>query len=207
MTRDKDFKRLVRARMSATGERYTTARAALLRQGREAAMIAVTCEVRVKTLTEEEVQELEPFRTRARDESPEEQDEALRELLGGLGSRDKQPLLLLTEIGGTRELAIWCGPVEAVAVSFAQRGIATARPMTHDLLRDVVAAMGEVREVRITELRDRTFFAELVVVDRTGAERAVSCRPSDGIALAVRANIPILVAESLFPEQPATAAG
>lgn len=74
--------------------------------------------------------------------------------------------------------------------------------MTHDLLRDVVAAMGEVREVRITENRDTTFFAELLVTDRAGGEQVVSCRPSDGIALAVRASVPILVAEDLLGEPP-----
>ena len=73
--------------------------------------------------------------------------------------------------------------------------------MTHDLLRDVVAAMGEAREIRIIELRDTTFHAELIVVDSAGSERAVSCRPSDGIALAVRAGIPILVNDTLLLEQ------
>ncbi len=70
--------------------------------------------------------------------------------------------------------------------------------MTHDLLRDVVAVMGQAREVRITDLRDKTYYAELVVADTRGTEKIVPCRPSDGIALAVRADIPILVAEALF---------
>jgi bifunctional DNase/RNase len=74
--------------------------------------------------------------------------------------------------------------------------------MTHDLLRDVVGALGEARDVRITDLRDKTFFAELVVTDRGGAEQTVSCRPSDGIAFALRAQIPILVEESLMLQPP-----
>ncbi len=107
-------------------------------------------------------------------------------------------MLLLTETGGTRQLPIFCGPFEAAAITLAQEGIETERPMTHDLLRDIVEALGDAREVRITELRDTTYFAELTVTDKADEERTVSCRPSDGIALAVRTNIPILVAEELF---------
>ena len=70
--------------------------------------------------------------------------------------------------------------------------------MTHDFLRDVVAAMGTAREVRITDVRDGTFFAELVVIEKDDSERIIDCRPSDGIALALRADIPILVNESLM---------
>jgi bifunctional DNase/RNase len=109
----------------------------------------------------------------------------------------QQPWLILRD-EGARVLPIACGPVEATAVSMVQQNIKTPRPMTHDLLLDVVRAMGEAREVRITELRGTTFFAELIVTDTNGGERTVSCRPSDGIALAVRAEIPVLVQEALF---------
>lgn len=197
VTRDKDFKRLVRARMTTTGERYTAARAAFLRRGEGGHMIPVTCEVRLETLTEERVRDLRR-RVELTDQASGDRDEVFRRLLDKLESSGGQPVLLLTEIGGARRLPIWCGPVEATAVSIAQEGSETSRPLTHDLLRDVVEAMGQAREVRITELRDITYFAELVVVDSAGAERTVSCRPSDGIALAVRAGIPILVEESLF---------
>ncbi len=197
LTRNKDFKRLVRARASALGERYTVARAALLRHGKEKGLIEVTCEVTYKQLTEDEQRVFAEKRAAAQAKADAEHpDLAVR--VAGPGEEEMQPILVLHESGGERTLPIWVGPVEAAAVSLAQQGIETGRPMTHDLLNDVVAAMGEAREIRITEVRDSTFFAELVVADTTGAERTVSCRPSDGIALAVRAGISILVAESLF---------
>lgn len=195
MTRDKDFKRLVRARASRSGERFTTARAALLRQRKETGMVRVTCEVTTGSLTEEQVQK---WRERQQAEL-----EKLSETHPGVqverpSAGEELPLLLLKEIGGNRELPIWCGSFEASAIALAQEGIETQRPMTHDLLRDVVEALGSAREVRITELQDATYLAELAVTDTAGAERTVSCRPSDGIALAVRANIAISVAEHLF---------
>lgn len=197
MTRDKDFKRLVRTRTAATGERYTTARAALLRPGKEGAMIPVTVKVSVQILTEDEAaqraEKAEKYVVRLQEQEP-------TEFAAWRMNDTKQPWLILTEVDGVRVLPIAVGPVEATSVAFALQGIQTPRPMTHDMLRDVVATMGEAREVRVTELKDDTFFAELVVVDSAGQERTVSCRPSDGIALAVRADIPILVAESLFPE-------
>ncbi len=197
MTRDKDFKRLVRARTAATGERYTTARAALLRPGKEDAMIPVMVKVRVQTLTEEEAAERPNWYSGV---LAAQEGEPGVEFAGWRQEDRRQPWLILTEVDGSRELPIAVGPVEATSVAFALQGIKTPRPMTHDMLRDVVATMGEAREVRVTELKEDTFFAELVVVDSAGQERTVSCRPSDGIALAVRADIPILVAESLFPE-------
>lgn len=197
VTRDKDFKRLVRARTAATGERYTTARAALLRPGKEDAMIPVTVKVRVQTLTEEEAAERAEKYVGVHVERQGEPEVAF----AGWRQEDReQPWLILTEVDASRELLIAVGPVGATAVAFALKGVKTQRPMTHDMLRDVVAIMGEAREVRVTELKEDTFFAELLVVDSAGQERTVSCRPSDGIALAVRADIPILVAESLFPE-------
>lgn len=198
MTRDSDFKRLVRVRMTTTGEKYTAARAALLHQRKEVGMVPVTCEVRYRILTEEEQQSWEARKAELRLEA--QGDEDIQALVIGTNTGRRQPLLLLSEVDGARKLTIFCGAVEASSVALALQGIEPGRPMTHDLLRDVVGAMGEAREVRVTELRDQTYFAELVVLDNAGQERIVSCRPSDGIALAVRASIPILVAEALFPD-------
>ena len=89
-----------------------------------------------------------------------------------------QPIVLLREVDGERYLPIWIGAVEATAIAFAQQGVVPARPLTHDLLRDVVGALGRsLTEVRITELTDGVFFA-LLVFDG-GIE--VSARPSDTV--------------------------
>src|SRR5512139_1315013 len=94
-----------------------------------------------------------------------------------------QPIVLLREVAGDRYLPIWIGAVEATAIAFAQQGVVPARPLTHDLLRDVVASLGRtLAEVRITELKDGVFFA--VLAFDGGVE--VSARPSDAIALALR---------------------
>lgn len=108
-----------------------------------------------------------------------------------------QPIVLLKEAEGTRYLPIWIGAVEASAIAFQQQGVSAARPLTHDLLRDVLKALGATLEsVRITELRDGVFFAELVFAGGT----TVSARPSDAIALALRVGATIYGAESVLAE-------
>jgi len=100
-----------------------------------------------------------------------------------------QPVVLLKESEGARYLPIWIGAVEASAIAFEQQGVQTPRPMTHDLLRDVIAALGaSLTQVSITELRDDVFYAELHFADGT----TVSARPSDAIALALRTETPIV---------------
>lgn len=199
VTRDKDFKRLVRARATQAGERYTTALRALLRQRKEARMIRVTCEVHMQKLSDDELKSLRERMGREEADVREKSPDVVVSLSASiLRVTDEQPILLLTEVGGSRKLPIYCGVMEASAVALAQQGVEYKRPLTHDLLRDVVTAMGQAREVRITDLSDGTYFAELVVADRNGAEQTIPCRPSDGIALAVRTSIPIFVAEPLF---------
>lgn len=106
-----------------------------------------------------------------------------------------QPIVLLREAAGGRYLPIWIGAVEATAIAFAQQGVVPPRPMTHDLLRDVVAALGATLEaVHITELRDGVFYAELVF----DGDRRVSARPSDAIALAIRVGTPILGSDEVL---------
>src|SRR6476661_6857719 len=108
-----------------------------------------------------------------------------------------QPILLLKETQGERYLPIWIGAVEAAAIAFEQQGVRPARPMTHDLLREVVRALGATLEaVNITEMRDGIYIAELVF----GDDRVVSARPSDAVALAVRTGAPIFGAEDLLDE-------
>jgi bifunctional DNase/RNase len=106
-----------------------------------------------------------------------------------------QPILLLRETQGERYLPIWIGTVEANAIALEQQGHRPARPMTHDLIRDVIGALGrELKQVRITELQEGTFFAELVF---DGNVR-VSARPSDSVALALRVGAPIHAEESVL---------
>ena len=108
-----------------------------------------------------------------------------------------QPLVLLREAEGTRYLPIWIGAVEASAIAYAQQGTPTPRPLTHELMQHVVEALGdELDEVRIVDVRDGIFFASLVFA--SGAE--VEARPSDSIALALRAGARIVCAEDVLDE-------
>ncbi len=102
-----------------------------------------------------------------------------------------QPMVLLRERDGSRFLPIWIGAIEATAIAYALEGVEHQRPLTHDLFRDSVAALGTtVERVVVTELRDNIFFADLVF-GRNGEEIHVSARPSDAIALAARTKAPL----------------
>lgn len=106
-----------------------------------------------------------------------------------------QPLVLLRERDGERYIPIWIGAVEATAIAFAQQGVVPPRPLTHDLLADVLREVGHpLREVRITDVRDGVFYAVLDLGD--GVE--VSARPSDAIALALRVSAPIFGADEVL---------
>jgi bifunctional DNase/RNase len=109
------------------------------------------------------------------------------------------PIILLKETGGARRvLPIYIGNPEATAIAFALEHVPTPRPLTHDLLRDVLVELGaEVRRVVVTELREHTFFAELELVLH-GAVHRVSSRPSDAVALAVRSGTPIFAEEAVL---------
>ena len=111
-----------------------------------------------------------------------------------------QPIVLLREREGERFLPIWIGAVEATAIAFALQGIVTPRPMTHDLLKNVIDQLAvRVDRIVITELKDSTFYAVIELVqNETRIE--ISSRPSDAIALAVRTNVPIFGAESVLDE-------
>ncbi len=109
------------------------------------------------------------------------------------------PVLLLQESEGLgRTLPIFIGAPEATAIAFALQGMDTPRPMTHDLIRDLLDALGaDVVRVVVTELRTSTYFAEIVL--RHGeAEVPVSSRPSDAVAVAVRTGTPLFVADDLM---------
>lgn len=109
------------------------------------------------------------------------------------------PVLLLQETEGEgRTLPIFIGTPEATAIAYALQGVTMPRPLTHDLMRDVLSALDvEVERVVITELRSATYFAELQL--RHGSERSVvSSRPSDAVAVAVRTGSPLYVSDDLM---------
>jgi hypothetical protein len=111
-----------------------------------------------------------------------------------------QPIVLLRERDGERYLPIWIGAMEATAIAFALQGIVTARPMTHDLLKNVLEEVGvRVEKIVITELREGTFYAT-ILLQQNGSSYEVSSRPSDAIALAVRVNVPIFANEEVLSE-------
>ncbi|GAA4252274.1 bifunctional nuclease family protein [Dactylosporangium darangshiense] len=108
-----------------------------------------------------------------------------------------QPIVLLKEVDGDRYLPIWIGAVEATAIAYEQQGVKPARPLTHDLMRDMLAALkAPLHAVEIVEMRDNIFYAELVIGDNV----RVSARPSDSIALALRVGAPIRCADQVLTE-------
>ena len=108
-----------------------------------------------------------------------------------------QPIVLLREREGDRYLPVWVGAAEAAAIAFAQQGVVPPRPLTHDLLKDVIEQLGHtLSEVHIVELRDTVFYASLVFDDGT----KVGSRTSDAIALALRAQTPIRVVDEVMDE-------
>ncbi|MCP4307651.1 MAG: bifunctional nuclease family protein [bacterium] len=110
------------------------------------------------------------------------------------------PILLLRETDGSRYLPIWIGPNEATAIALALQGIEPQRPMTHDLLTQVIDALGaEVVRVDVTELVGGTFFANLVMNGDDG-ETTISARPSDAIAVAARTESPVFADRALLDE-------
>lgn len=110
----------------------------------------------------------------------------------------EMPILLLKDDGDGRILPIWIGQHEANAIALQLEGIRVPRPMTHDLMGQVLKSVGaSVSEVRIRDMRGRTFFADLVLLVQ-GREVSVDARPSDAVALAVRAGVDILVESSLY---------
>jgi bifunctional DNase/RNase len=107
-------------------------------------------------------------------------------------------LMVLREVGSERFLPIWIGQCEAEAIAIHLRGVQIQRPMTHDLLKNVIAELGgEIAYVVVNDLRNDTFYARIAVnVDRRLLE--IDARSSDAVALAVRANVPIFVEEKVM---------
>ncbi len=112
-----------------------------------------------------------------------------------------QPIVLLKEIDGTRFLPIWVGAVEATAIAFAQQGLEAQRPLTHDLIRDLLDRVDiTLTTVHITEIKAGVFCADLHLRNSEGAHEPLSVRPSDAIAVALRTKSNILVNSDLLDE-------
>lgn len=107
-------------------------------------------------------------------------------------------VVILREVEGERHLPIWIGSFEAEAIAMVLQGVDPARPLPYDLLTTLVGELGaEVRQIVVTDLNQDVFYAN-IIVDRDGSTFPIDSRPSDAIALAVRAQVPILVDESVM---------
>ncbi len=107
-------------------------------------------------------------------------------------------IVVLKEVDTSRYLPIWIGPFEADAITIQLQGVQVARPLTHDLLKSVIDQMGaKISHIMVSDLKNDTFYAR-IVVDVNGNSMEIDARPSDAIALAVRVNAPLFVAEEVM---------
>jgi len=112
----------------------------------------------------------------------------------------KQPIVLLKTADGNKFLPIWIGHPEAAAILMKLQSQAPPRPMTHDLVTDMLDQLGaQVIRITVTELRENTFYAQ-ITVQQDGSEIEIDSRPSDAIALAIRADAPIFAADRVIEE-------
>jgi bifunctional DNase/RNase len=112
----------------------------------------------------------------------------------------KQPIVLLKTAEGNKFLPIWIGHPEAAAILMKLQSQAPPRPMTHDLLSDMLEQLGaSIVRITVTELRENTFYAQ-ITLQQDGGEIDIDSRPSDAIALAIRAEAPIFAADRVIEE-------
>jgi uncharacterized protein len=112
----------------------------------------------------------------------------------------KQPIVLLKTVSGNKFLPIWIGHAEAAAILMKLQGAQTPRPMTHDLVSDMLGELNaQVAKITVTELRDNTFYA-LITLKTAPGDIEIDSRPSDALALAVRTNAPIFAADKVIEE-------
>ena len=112
----------------------------------------------------------------------------------------KQPIVLLKTADGNRFLPIWIGHPEAAAILMKLQDASSPRPLTHDLMTDILGQLdAQIIRVTVTELRDNTFYAAITIL-QDGSEIEIDSRPSDAIALAVRAEAPIFADDTVIEE-------
>ena len=110
----------------------------------------------------------------------------------------QQRIVILKELDSERFLPIWIGPYEAEAITLSLNEVEVVRPLTHDLLRNIINDLGaQVLRVNITELRDDVFYAR-IILQVNGQEMEIDSRPSDAIALAVRVHVPVFVDDEVM---------
>ncbi len=127
-------------------------------------------------------------------------DDSIQMAVGGLtlDPVTKTPIVILKDMDNKINLPIWIGLLEATAMATELEGIKMARPMTHDLLKNILGEMGcAVESIEITELKENTYYA-LVYLNVAGRELVIDSRPSDAIALALRTKSPIYVAKAVL---------
>jgi uncharacterized protein len=120
--------------------------------------------------------------------------------IGGLALdvTTNSPVVTISPIDSDKILPIWIGHYEAWAIGMEISGIVSKRPLTHDLMFSVIKAMGgEVEKIEITDLKEQTFFA-VITINLNGKQVVIDARPSDSLALALKAKAPIFVNENLF---------
>jgi hypothetical protein len=112
------------------------------------------------------------------------------------------PVILLEEkLDARRALPVYIGAPEATAIALALQHVEVPRPLSHDLMIDIIAAFGaQLDKVVVTEERDDTYYADMYIIDKNGDEIVLSCRPSDAIALATRCNAQMYVTEELMEQ-------
>ena len=115
-----------------------------------------------------------------------------------LEEETETPIMLLQKPNTNKVLPIWIGTIEAVSIAYAQEGFVHPRPQTHDLLLNILDSLNaKILEVSITDIHDKTYFAEIKLSTHEG-ELTLSSRPSDAIALALRSSAEIFVENSVF---------
>jgi uncharacterized protein len=127
-------------------------------------------------------------------------DDAIQMSVGGLtlDPVTKTPIVILKDTDNKLNLPIWIGLLEATAMATEIEGIKMARPMTHDLIKNILGEVGcAVDSVEITDLKENTYFA-LVYLNVSGRQVVIDSRPSDAIALALRTKSPIFVAKAVL---------
>jgi bifunctional DNase/RNase len=109
-----------------------------------------------------------------------------------------QRVVILKEKDSDRYLPIWIGPAEADAIAVKLQDLTVPRPLTHDLLRTVIDALGgAVKHILVSDLQNDTFYAK-ITIQTNGDSKEIDCRPSDAVALAVRVKVPIFVEEAVL---------
>ena len=116
----------------------------------------------------------------------------------GVDSSSKNPIVVLKEVDGERMLPIWIGVLEANAIATELEGVKLLRPMTHDLVKNILDTVEiKVNKVEVCDLKDNTYYA-LIHITHKGKEIAIDARPSDSLAISLRTNAPVFVAEEVM---------